>query len=428
MRRRGFTVNARRVASIAAASAIVATAVGCGSDSLDTDNTGTSGTTPASTSNGAAASGDSVVIGLIVQTNNDLQSVPEAIATAQAATGWVNDEQGGINGRKLQLEICESSMTGSSVVACANKLIQKRAVAVVSGGDIGMVAGMPVFTSAKVPVIGGAWARPEEVLGPEPIYRSAMVGFGLSLGPAIAHYAHERHDAKKIVLVSQEPSRAIVEPLLSAPSKKLGGPPVDFVGAPPTAPDLAPYFVQAASHDPDVIAVFGLPCLPVLQAFKASGSDAALMQPAQCADAKTLEAAGDLADGSLYIYGQPVPALNPDNPDVQVFESAMDTYAPDTPNATSDFGTSVFQGVMNVADLAREMPEGEVTPAGLQKLVRATRHQKNWLGLSGFYSCNPPPVAAYPAICSVEAQLAQMRDGKLELAEPGFVDLAPTLE
>jgi ABC-type branched-subunit amino acid transport system substrate-binding protein len=417
--------KARQLTGLAGLLAAVALTAGCGSSAS------VSGTTPAvnaAATSSAGAGGKSIVVGLTVPMNNNIQSVPEEIATGAAAANWVNNEQHGINGQKLVLKICQTAESNDSAVACANKLLQQHPAAVISGGDIGMVAGMPVFKkAAKVPVIGGAFDFPQETLGRPPIYRSVMVGFGLSVAPGIASYSVKTFHAKKVVLVSQERSKGIVGPYLNVPMKNLGGPPVDFVGVPPSASDLTSYFQAAASKNPDVVAVIGLPCLPALQAFRASGSNAKLLQPAQCADAATLKAEGAAANGSYYVYEQPVPAVNPDNPDVKVFVAALKKYAPNTPHATSDFGTSVFQGVMNVADLARKLPAGRVTAAGLQTLVRATKHQKNWLGLSGHYGCDPVPIPTYPGICSDEAQLAQLRSGKLVLAEPGYVDLAPTL-
>lgn len=419
-------MNVRRIACVAGLGALLALGAGCGSSDDDDKGAAAASGSPSATAP-AKPKGKRIVVGLMVATNNNIQSVPEEISTARAAAQYVNDELGGIHGRAIDLRVCETRNTAESAAGCANRLVRQRPVAVVGGGDVGMEAAMPIFESARVPVIGGAFFYPKETLGPPPIYRSLMSGYGLSLGPAIASYAVKTFKAKKVVVVSQEGTKVVVDPYLNVPMRNLGAQPVGFVGAPVTASDLTPYFQAAASKDPDVVAVFGLPCVPSLQAFRGSGSDAKLLQPAQCADSETLDQVGDLAEGSYYIYGQTVPELNPDNPDVKAFVAAVEKYAPKEKRASSDFGTGAFQGVMNVADLARKLPADRITSQGMQRLVRSTKRQKNWLGLSGSYHCDPLPIPDYPGVCSSEAQLAQLEDGKLQLAQPGHIDLAPLL-
>lgn len=414
----------RRVTCVAAVGVMVA-ASGCGSDSDEGESAAAQARSD--TTSSTASGGKRIVVGLLVQTNNNVQSTPEQISTGRAAARYVNNELGGVDGGQIDLRICETRNTSESVVACANKLTRLRPVAVVAGADVGMEAGMKIFASARVPVIGGHFYFPKEVAGPPPTYRSVMVGAGLSLMPAIASFAVETFKAKKVVYISQEGGKPVHDAFLNAPMRKLGAPPADFIGAPVTASDLTPYFQAAASKDPDVVAVSGLPCVPALEAFRTSGSDAKLLQPAQCADAETLEEAGDLAEGGYYIFGTRVPALDAGNADVKAFEAALRKYAPDEKHASSDFGAAVFQGVMNVADLARELPGKRVTAEAMQRAVRSAKGEKNWLGLSGRYTCDPPPMPEYPSVCSSEAQLAQYKHGKLRLAQSGSIETGPLL-
>jgi ABC-type branched-subunit amino acid transport system substrate-binding protein len=261
-------------------------------------------------------------------------------------------------------------------------------------------------------------------------YHSAMAGSAASLMPGNALFAIKAFGAKKLVVVSHEGSSTNVDPFINVPLKKLGASKADFVGAPPTASDLTPYFQAAASKKPDVVSVFGMPCVPALQAFRASGMKAKLIQPAQCADASTLEKVGGLANGTYYQFQSRDPRVDPTNPDIKVFNNAVKKYAPNEKHAMSDFGSAVFEGVMNIADLAKGLPAGRVTAAALQSEVRAAKDQKNWLGLSGKYTCRPGPIRAYPGICSTEAQLAQYNDGKwtpVVVDGKDYVDTAPLL-
>lgn len=370
---------------------------------------------------GNAATKKSVVIGVMAATNNNVQSVPEVLSTAKAAAGWVNSH-GGIKGGKLVVRTCETHQTADSAVVCANKLIQQKVVAVVPSGDIGMQAAQKVFESAKIPTIGGMWYFPPEMRFK---YRSTMVGAGADLEPGNAYYAVKAFKAKSIVIVSQEGSAANTEPFLNTPLRKLGaGFKGQFIGAPVTAAsDLLPYFQAAASKKPDVVSVFGMPCVPALQAFKASGSKAKLLQPAQCADASTLSKVSSLANNTYYQFQSRDLAVDPNNADIKVFKAALKRYAPSEKHANSDFGAAGFSGVMNLADLAKELPIGKVTPAALHKLVRQNKNRHNWLGLSGTYNCGRAP-KAYPGICSSEVQLTKYNNGKFTRVKVNGKDYA----
>ena len=77
------------------------------------------------------------------------------------------------------------------------------------------------------------------------------------------------------------------------------------------------------------------------------------------------------------------------------------------------------------------LPAGKVTAAGLQNAVTHAKNMKNWLGLSGKYSCAPVVVKSIPGLCNAEVQLARYSNGKfthLTVAGKDYVNVLPLLK
>lgn len=80
-------------------------------------------------------------------------SLPGIKTAAQAGVDKVNEE-GGINGRKLELITCDDKNDPNAAANCAREAVQEKVVAVLGGYSTSEAQVMPVLNKAKIPDIG----------------------------------------------------------------------------------------------------------------------------------------------------------------------------------------------------------------------------------------------------------------------------------
>src|SRR5690606_31806189 len=69
----------------------------------------------------SAAEGEPIVLGMINQENTPVGSYPELSSATRAAIEFVNAELGGVHGRPLELEVCNTEFSPEGSTACAQK-------------------------------------------------------------------------------------------------------------------------------------------------------------------------------------------------------------------------------------------------------------------------------------------------------------------
>nr|MDT0666839.1 ABC transporter substrate-binding protein [Micromonospora sp. DSM 115978] len=92
-------------------------------------------------------------------------SFPEIRVGAEAAVAYANDYLGGIAGRPVALDRCDTLGTPASAAACANQMIADDVTAVLHGinSDSGTTA--ETLMNAGIPVISTAPASAQETTG-----------------------------------------------------------------------------------------------------------------------------------------------------------------------------------------------------------------------------------------------------------------------
>src|SRR5207237_9242756 len=107
------------------------------------------------------------------------------------------NEQGGVNGKALQMADCDSRFDTTSAANCANKLIRDDKVfAVVGWAGVGEDTTVKSFNDAGIPVVGGL-GTPNEFKYPLSFPVSANF---VTYGTAMGHRAKEL-DMKDVRLV-----------------------------------------------------------------------------------------------------------------------------------------------------------------------------------------------------------------------------------
>ena len=170
-------------------------------------------TTPATTRADAAlltpvggkhtASGAPVTVGFINDEGGTADSWPEIRIGAQAAVGYANQYLGGIAGRPVKLDICESKGTSASSAACANQMIADHVVAVLHGIDSNAGTTAQTLMNAGIPVISTAPSSSQEELG---TLSFSLTGGATSFIAAIGQWMAQQH-YKSSVFFAERPRR-----------------------------------------------------------------------------------------------------------------------------------------------------------------------------------------------------------------------------
>ncbi len=353
---------------------------------------------------GDAADGNAIVVGMINQENAPIGSFPEARQAAQAAVAHVNDDLGGVDGRRIRLEVCTTTGTPESSAACANKLVEKRPVAVLGGVDLGAAASLAVFEAAGIPYVGGAPALGEELTS-----SGSWMLAGGTVADLLGHatYALDTLKAKKVgaLYVDLPGVLTTVVGAAEVVLRAKGVTDVKLVAAGADAADFAPPLKAATAANPDVVLVVfpAQSCARIMSAARSLAVKARMFYPSACASQAVVDAAGPAAEDSYFASGY-LPFDDP-SPEVATWKAEAKVTRP---SALSQAGFSV---AMNVYDLLKD---GTDDPAALSAKLRATVDHPGYMAHS--YTCDRKQVSLLPAVCNPHVRLLQYKGGR-------FVDL-----
>ena len=170
------------------------------------------------------AGGSPIAIQIDVPYNLPVASQPESIAAAQAAVNAVN-KNGGVNGHKLVLNVCNSDLNPTSAVACITKAISSHVAATV--GDFDLPADSQAFTllnNAKIPAIGPLVFDPPPGTSPAsfPLNGSTLeeysgAGYGLKTIPGVKTVAIAENNSSYIRQGITEAGLKFVGPIVLLP-------------------------------------------------------------------------------------------------------------------------------------------------------------------------------------------------------------------
>lgn len=358
-------------------------------------------------SSGDTSARNAIVLGLINQEDAPVGSFPELRHSAEAAVAHVNEDLGGVDGQPLKLEVCRTAGTPESSAACANKLVEKRPVAVLGGVDLGAAASLPVFERAGIPYVGGTPALGDEVTSPA----AWMLAGGLVadlLGQA--DYALNTLQVKKVgALYVDLPG--LLSTVIAAAEVVLrakGVTDVKLVAAGSEAADLAPHVKAVTSGAPDVVVVLfpAQSCARIMSAARALNVKARMFYPSACASRAVVDAAGPAADNAYFATGY-LPFDDP-SPEVATWRAEAEVAAP---SVLSQAGFSV---VMNAYALLRD---GGNSPEAMTTKLRESVGRPGYMAHP--FTCDRAQVPLLAAVCNPFVRLLQYQGGR-------FVDLTGT--
>jgi branched-chain amino acid transport system substrate-binding protein len=327
------------------------TAAACGSSSKPTAS-GTSPTAP-SASASTQATGEPILVGAEAPITGPILVQPELKAALEASISAIN-AAGGIHGRPLKLQFCDTQYNANKELSCMRELIAAKVSAVISPEIINDQSGRPyqLASTAGVPVLGGLGLTPAEF--------SIKGVYALSSGIPGWVYGAVEHllatGSKKIGLLGTNEAGSSFFIGLSAAALKSAGvtPAVTATVDPEADPTFSSGAAKASGNGVDGIILATNPkYVPkAVLALKQAGYKGKISSITAIFGPAIVKALGSAADGVLLTSQVAFPA-DSTNPGVKSFNADMDAYQPSaerTEQALNGWaGVQLFAKVMGSA-------------------------------------------------------------------------------
>lgn len=350
---------------------------------------------------GARGQGDgAIVLGMVNQEDAPIGSFPETREAAEAAVDHINDDLGGVNGRRVRLEVCRTSGTPESSAACANQLVEKGPVAVLGGVDLGAAASLPVFERAGIPYVGGTPALGDELTSPAAWMLAGGVVADL-LGQA--DYALNTLEVKRVGAIYADLPGLLTTVITAAEVvlRTRGVTDVKLVAASADAADFAPPLKAATAGNPDAVVVLfpAQTCARVMSAARSLRVQARMFYPSACASQAVVDAAGPAAEDA-YFASAYLPFDDP-SPEVATWKAEAEVRRP---SALSQAGFAVAMNVYRLLD------DGADSPAAVTAMLQASAARPGYMAHP--YTCDRKQVPLLPAVCNPHVRLLQYKGGE----------------
>ncbi|MFT4011731.1 MAG: ABC transporter substrate-binding protein, partial [Nocardioidaceae bacterium] len=105
------------------------------------------------------ATGDTITIGAMTPSEGAGAFIENEYGLL-AGVWYVNNELGGINGRKLEVDLCKGNGSPETAVACANGFVGKKYPVVIDGYDFSFGGARPILVEAGIPFVGAIAGDP----------------------------------------------------------------------------------------------------------------------------------------------------------------------------------------------------------------------------------------------------------------------------
>lgn len=394
----------RAGAAVVAAFALVLTAA-CGDDDDDDDG---------STTGGGSTSGEPIKIMNWTAVDNPSYNATDTRAGAQARAAAIN-EAGGIGGRPLELEFCNTNFDPNGEAACARRAIDEGFVAVV-GSTSFFPNTFPLLERAGIPYIGGIGTNPNELTSEVSFPLAGAIPGWFQGTAALAVQAGARNVS---IVTSPVGSAELAGEQMAVGLRAAGIEPVRKVSAPVGQPDMSAVATEAA-EGVDTVLIGAIPsdALKVVQSLRQSGFTGRITSPTTQFPDDTIAALGDGANGIL-LTSQVVPVTQTDNEAIAAFIEDMNATAPDERKAERAIVSWAAVGLF--AELVERM-DGEITAATVLDAMSKVDDPIDVGVVAPYRTTGEPTVAEFPRIFNPTVVFTEIRDGKITQTSDGFVN------
>lgn len=362
------------------------------------------------------ATGDPIVLGMLNQENTPAGSYPELSSAVQAAVAFVNDQLGGVRGRPLQVEVCNTGFSPEGSTRCAQQFVQEGVPAVLGGIDV-FGTGIDTLAENGVPFVGGI---PISESSATSLASWQWSGGTWAATVAFAHDAATRLGAERVAIL--HPDYAPITSAAEYGRRTLeheGVEQVQVVPYPITATDLTSPLQAAAASGPDALIVLAADtgCAGAYDGVRTAGIEAQVYLVGACAAPRIVERAGaDAVDGTIVNVENPL--SGPGTADVDLYLSVLDTYGDGVDPIGA--GTVTFRSFVNLYRILVGL-DGEPTAASVTAALAELRDAPSFMGHPA--TCDRAQLAGLPALCSPQQILARFDGTELVALTDDWVDV-----
>lgn len=352
---------------------------------------------------GRAASGEPIRLGFVNQEGDPAGDYSDFHAGVDVAIAYINEELGGIDGRPLELEFCETR-TASGGDVCANEMVQAGVPMVIGGYNTHTGPMLPILQSAGVPLVSAAALSSGDFPSDDnhwAIMISTITGY-VATGQYINSLDPERvsiiHIDAPPPLQASQILAGVVEP---------SGATVELFALPADAPDVTPVVSAAGADDPDVIMLAMAPpaCGKVMAAVAQLGLGAQVITPPGCINLESLQSAGSGAAGTQFFSPlEPVISAEPSE-EMQAYFDALEAYGSGEPTQR---GAEGFAMIMTVKSILEAAGGADATADSILEFMRGASQVEVYMGVP--FTCTPPPLDQAPAVCADGVQIWEVTD------------------
>lgn len=354
------------------------------------------------------ATGEPIRIGMVNQEQTPAGSYPELSAAARAAVDFVNEELGGVDGRPIQLEVCNTEFSAEGSTACGQHFVEQGAVAVLGGID---VFGNAIDTLGDngIPYVGGIPVSMQSVQA-ENSFQWSGGSWGAVV--AFAHHAATEGDAERVSIVYGDFGSIADAARVAAEVLEGYGVTAQLVPYPVVATDLSAPLNAAVADDPDAVFVLATDggCRAGFEGLAALDARATRYFTGACAAPAITRQAGDaVTEGAIFNVEGTIDRADP-SPDQALYEGVIAAHGPDGLDHIGA-GTVTFRSFMNLYRVLVGI-DGDITPGAVTAALRAQVEAPNFNGHPA--TCDRRQFADLPAMCAPQQVLAVMHDGLLD--------------
>ena len=357
----------------------------------------------------SAAEGEPIVLGMINQENTPVGSYPELSSATRAAIEFVNAELGGVHGRPLELEVCNTEFSPEGSTACAQKFVQAGVPAVLGAIDV-FGTGIDTLEENGIPFVGGIPVSEQAVTAGNSFQWSGGT-WGATI--AFAHHAATEVDADSVAIVYPE-----YGPITDSAGygkttlEQLGVTDVVMVPYPITATDLTSPIQAANSSFPDALIMLAADtgCSGAFDGISTVGVTAQVYLVGACAAPRIIEGAGpEKTDGTIFNVEGPIDRSEK-NVDFSLYQAVAQRYGDGFDPVGA--GTVTFRSFMNLYRVLLGLDAEELTPEGIAAALATQDDTPSFMGHPS--TCDQQQLKGLPAVCSPQQILARLTDGDLE--------------
>ena len=336
---------------------------------------------------------------------------------AEAAVDEINAD-GGVNGKQIDLIVCNDGNDTNKAVACAREAIKEEVAAMVGGYTLFEPQVVPLIEAAGIP-----WIGPTAIQNSTSKSYYLLGGEGATLAFSMGLYLDERGCKQSVAIGENLPTVKPAAALFNLGVEAGGGTPGEPVYGAENAADWAPFVAAATGSGADCISILTSPtnAPKIVSAAAQSGESITTIAPLSVLPAESVEALGKTAEGVILVSGY-LP-YSAQTPAIKRLEAEAKKISAEVP--LDSVLESTYAATKLFADVAEG--EGEVDAQNTAAALSKLKHYDTELGpVVDFTAANP--TTTFSRVTNTKVFVLEVKNGEIVLAQKQPLDTMPAFE